>query len=1741
MVGEYVEMQSSQGNYSGGIYDSMLDGFAGIGAEGMSTAIDLISNLDSNAGMSESNFTEMIIKYARELDVVPDEFKGEGKLESLSKDELVESLGGDTNGLSSGMSSYVNDLKGSLGMLTNSEFPLTEGYSKNINEKERIKGLETPYDKALAKVVDQVSKENKFGEKRYRNPFSRTAANTDTSLGIVEANRKGLRTLIGDDSVTEAWTKSEKEDFWGGAILGLSESLAGMVGGQAVGKMIGGAGTVGWAQRTAQMYAQVSDHVGVEMEDNAAFDDITEAEKTMVKMPIGIAVGTLEAIGFRNVLNQKGFLNKIVGRSLAKVSGKGYKPGVSKNFSEFIRQDVESMISRGLLTITAAGLAEFETGAAQEMAEIKIKDIYNSVKESDMFETPDEWGDYVNQVVRAGGQEMVGGWIMGTPSAVANSISGLDVQKLDNTVFEVFDKLTQDPKLKTMYVTKLKQRILDPKSDTDAKSAQEELDTVNKIQGLMPKIPKGYSTQKKKLALQLLYQKSALENEIGVEDNVLSKKKQVLLGEVNAKLESLVNEDIRNQQNETTDTNKVPDFKETEEKTNTKVGEDVSVEEAADIETFFDGSVSEDNEQLTPNLSINRKNSTELGSKKNREKNNVVRIANMGAKAISKILPNVRIVLHESNDEYLKFAKYGKGRAEYNPSNEVIHVNLSEATKSTVPHEIFHAVLISKIKEDSAIAKTAETMMLSVRKSLANNSKLAKEIDDFAASYTGDQAQFQNEERLAELIGIISSADVFKELSKPTKNIIVQWVKDIAKRFGIKIGSDFGKNDSDVIDLLNTIARKTKTGEVIDESDIKIISKEKPTKKKTDTKLSLFSGRDLVPTQIYSLSFKEGKVPPELDSLKPKSIDNDINGFVYLTFSGQQLIDAGLAKDATLSSESAPKTEVKETKVTEPVVEEVKTKKKKMVAPAAKPKKSKNKIDNGEITEESRTKQEPSVKAIESKAESTEETDLNEAIEEVDEVLEITRKPIDEIETDEERFQGRDGLNEDVVNDIADNFKDKDQDPIHIWTDPKNGKTYVLSGHHRLAGAKKANRKDVKVVDVTEYYTEQEAIAFATEEANANRTMETPLQRAATLKKKREKGDSKSELNKFLKKEGRNKTFVENLSFLNPKGLVVQALKAFQKTTDKENSNEIEKIADWIGDARKRNKELTDAHEKELFDFLSNKDQSKRITNKSDFLSKVNSITGGLYFEVDKPLNIARFKNKTEGEKQYDKETQEQKDKINALESRKENIKDRLNNPNNPEYINPNSNDYKSVTNSANKAVEKIDKDLAAERKKLLEITQKKGNFQRAGLNQGGLFDSPSTRQQKSVTEIINEAREDNFREPVIRDYLTRVKGFSTKVVDKLMELNEDSLSSMPKSFGAIEGGAKAGIKLFNKVENYRVKLIKKNNSKKPESQISEQEIIDKTIEFLHSQPEYIKESDTYTQGSKAKGTKVTKNVKAFSSQQAAMTADLQSTIGVRPTENMASKLRMAKIMLTQRKKGVRDLNKVKTEIRNFIRKSLPKSLYTRAEVITLINKVNQANEGNIENILDEVNEFVITKNISNLESKIEGLLNYKTTKTQSGKKVGKGVDLKTSDRIKRIKQMILSPKDTDIESKIDELIQAYNELRDNPEQSDLDREAMVDLQIAISYNSSLLESEDSVSKLASLDSVYSTLSEILSLGRSSLKQELLESHLKYQKQFELGYEAITGNKVDLSNEEESSKALNDAQYENNNDDERKD
>ena len=128
---------------------------------------------------------------------------------------------------------------------------------------------------------------------------------------------------------------------------------------------------------------------------------------------------------------------------MARAIGKSTSKTTAKSFGEFIKQDVENLIARGVLTIGAGGLAEFETGFFQEIVESGIKDVYNSVKEKEMFETPDTFKEYFVDALYAGAQEMVGGFVMGTIPAAATMAQGNKLQEMSDEQWSLFKEISK--------------------------------------------------------------------------------------------------------------------------------------------------------------------------------------------------------------------------------------------------------------------------------------------------------------------------------------------------------------------------------------------------------------------------------------------------------------------------------------------------------------------------------------------------------------------------------------------------------------------------------------------------------------------------------------------------------------------------------------------------------------------------------------------------------------------------------------------------------------------------------------------------------------------------------------------------------------------------------------------------------------------------------------------------------------------------------------------------------------------------------------------------------------------------------------------------------------------------------------------------------------------------------------------------------------------------------------------------
>lgn len=238
------------------------------------------------------------------------------------------------------------------------------------------------------------------------------------------------------------------------------------------------------------------------------------------------------------------------------------------------------------------------------------------------------------------------------------------------------------------------------------------------------------------------------------------------------------------------------------------------------VDIFFGETIEETTESLSDNLAVNRKGEVvDKSPEQIKRINSVTKIATTAAKAISKILPNTKIVLHDSTTEFQQYVTTPEAEAEYNPADNVIHVDLSKASEITVPHEVFHAVFLSKVKTDKKATRQAELLVKKLQAADLPN-EVKERLDSFVERYK-DSPDTKNEEKLAELMGIL--AEDYSKVNDVEQNMIRNFLKQLARILGLRQLENTINTDNEVLNLLNTLAERVVTGEEITEADVEIL------------------------------------------------------------------------------------------------------------------------------------------------------------------------------------------------------------------------------------------------------------------------------------------------------------------------------------------------------------------------------------------------------------------------------------------------------------------------------------------------------------------------------------------------------------------------------------------------------------------------------------------------------------------------------------------------------------------------------------------------------------------------------------------------------------------------------------------------------------------------------------------------------------------------------------------------------
>ena len=122
----------------------------------------------------------------------------------------------------------------------------------------------------------------------------------------------------------------------------------------------------------------------------------------------------------------------------------------------------------------------------------------------------------------------------------------------------------------------------------------------------------------------------------------------------------------------------------------------------------------------------------------------------------------------------------------------------------------------------------------------------------------------------------------------------------------------------------------------------------------------------------------------------------------------------------------------------------------------------------------------------------------------------------------------------------------------------------------------------------------------------------------------------------------------------------------------------------------------------------------------------------------------------------------------------------------------------------------------------------------------------------------------------------------------------------------------------------------------------------------------------------------------------------------------------------------------------------------------------------------------------------------------QSGRLKGVKIDNETRKRLAAIKEVVTDDAATadDIVKSNESLNEMFNALAEKVDQTDQDRNDMVDLMIVMSINNSKLMDDTNVIKVESLSRAEEMLSGIIGEGREMFKEELQAAHAKYNEQF---------------------------------------
>jgi hypothetical protein len=367
--------------------------------------------------------------------------------------------------------------------------------------------------------------------------------------------------------------------------------------------------------------------------------------------------------------------------------------------------------------------------------------------------------------------------------------------------------------------------------------------------------------------------------------------------------------------------------------------------------------------------------------------------------------------------------------------------------------------------------------------------------------------------------------------------------------------------------------------------------------------------------------------------------------------------------------------------------------------------------------------------------------------------------------------------------------------------------------------------------------------------------------------------------------------------------------------------------------------------------------------------------------------------------------------------------------------------------------------------------------------------------QEDNIYDIVGKARAEGFRDVTIEAFL-KERGYTAEEIKGAMDIPLDVLGAvLPDAFKNLEGGAVVGQKLFNDIREKLNKLSAKKNRITKKPVYNKLQLREEAKNLLTATEEFKAQTD---------------EVKAK------LMLDLDKAIGIKSSNAaMREEFKSLRAMLLDRKKTRDNLEAIKRKVRGFIRKSLPQGEYTKADVLKLIQAVTDANYDNLPAIMQRVEGYVNEYNVAKVERDIKKLLETKTTKVESGRRMGT-TTIQVQDAIASINEELVSPDmaPDKIAETMERQLKEFDELTSEFSLDEEDIMRAQVLQIAMLYNEASLMENNDPNKLDTLTQAKTQLAQLVLEGRSAFKDALSRQHDVYKQRIKDLIEAIIGKVV---------------------------